>query len=60
MMLSVAIAPQQLEAALAAGELACPERRAALTVGYARSREVRLAGEVGLPLSRHGGLRHPR
>jgi transposase-like protein len=46
-MLSVAIAPQHLEAALAAGELACPDCCGRLSPwGYARSREVRLADEV--------------
>ena len=47
MMLSVAIAPQHLEAALAAGELACPDCCGRLSRwGFARSREVRLADEV--------------
>jgi transposase-like protein len=46
-MLSVAIAPQKLEAALAAGELACPDCCGRLSPwGFARSREVRLADEV--------------
>ncbi|MDQ6777240.1 MAG: DUF6431 domain-containing protein [Actinomycetota bacterium] len=41
-MLSIAISAQQLEAALAAGELACPDCRGRLSRwGYARSREVR-------------------
>ena len=46
-MLSVAIAPQQLEAALAAGELACPDCCGRLSPwGYARSRVVRLRHEA--------------
>ncbi len=46
-MLSIAIAPQHLEATLAAGELACPDCCGRLSPwGYARSREVRLANEV--------------
>ncbi len=46
-MLHVAITPDRLEAALAAGDLACPACSGPLSPwGYARSREVRLAGEV--------------
>jgi len=46
-MLYVAITPDRLEAALAAGELACPACSGPLSPwGYARWREVRLAGEV--------------
>jgi transposase-like protein len=46
-MLQVAITPEGVEAALAAGELACPGCSGRLSPwGFARSREVRLAGEV--------------
>jgi len=46
-MLHVAITRDQLEAALAAGELACPACSGRLSPwGYARSREVRLARGV--------------
>jgi len=46
-MLSIAIAPQHLEAVLAAGELACPDCCGRLSPwGFARSRDVRLLGEV--------------
>jgi Domain of unknown function (DUF6431) len=46
-MLQVAITPERVEAALAAGELACPRCSERLSPwGFARSREVRLADEV--------------
>jgi transposase-like protein len=46
-MLQVAITPERVEAALAAGELACPGCSERLSPwGFARSREVRLADEV--------------
>lgn len=46
-MLQVAITPERVEAALAAGELACPACSGRLSPwGFARSRELRLAGEV--------------
>jgi hypothetical protein len=46
-MLQVAITPDQVEAVLAAGELACPACSGPLSPwGSARSREVRLAREV--------------
>src|SRR5450755_1934471 len=46
-MLQVAITPDQVEAALAAGEFACPACSGPLSPwGYARSREVRLVREV--------------
>lgn len=46
-MLSIAITPERVEAALAAGELACPGCSGRLSPwGFARSREVRLAREV--------------
>jgi Domain of unknown function (DUF6431) len=46
-MLQVAITPERVEAALAAGELVCPACSGRLSPwGFARSREVRLAGEV--------------
>src|SRR5450755_170442 len=46
-MLQVAMTHEQVEAALAAGELACPACSGPLSPwGYARSREARLAREV--------------
>ena len=46
-MLQIAISPDGVEAALAAGELACPGCSGRLSPwGFARSREVRLAREV--------------
>lgn len=46
-MLSIAITPQGVEAALAAGELACPRCSRPLSPwGFARSREVRLLDGV--------------
>src|SRR5512142_2229354 len=46
-MLQVAIIPERVEAVLAAGELACPACSGRLSPwGFARLREVRLAGEV--------------
>ncbi|HEY5343567.1 MAG TPA: hypothetical protein VIJ66_07895 [Solirubrobacteraceae bacterium] len=46
-MLSIAITPERVEAALAAGELVCPACSGRLSPwGFARSREVRLAHEV--------------
>jgi hypothetical protein len=46
-MLSVALSPEGLEAALAAGDLACPVCCGRLSPwGFARSREVRLLDEV--------------
>ena len=46
-MLSIAITPERVEAALAAGELACPGCSGRLSPwGFARSRDVRLACEV--------------
>ena len=46
-MLSIAINPEHVEGALAAGELACPACSGRLSPwGFARSREVRLAHEV--------------
>ena len=46
-MLQVAITPERVEAALAAGELACPACSGPLSPwGFARSRDVRLAHEV--------------
>jgi hypothetical protein len=46
-MLQVAITPEGVEAALAAGELACPACSGRLSPwGFARAREVRLAHEV--------------
>jgi hypothetical protein len=46
-MLSIALTPERLEAALAAGELACPACGERLSPwGFARSREVRLLREV--------------
>ena len=46
-MLSMAISAQQLEAALAAGELACPDCRGRLSPwGFARSRELRMRDGV--------------
>jgi|APFre7841882630_1041343.scaffolds.fasta_scaffold35595_2 hypothetical protein len=42
-MLSIALSPEQLEAALAAGELACPDCSGRLSPwGFARPREVRV------------------
>jgi hypothetical protein len=46
-MLSIAITPERVEAALAAGELACPTCSGPLSPwGFARSRDVRLAHDV--------------
>jgi transposase-like protein len=46
-MLSIAITPERLEAALAAGELACPACSGRFSPwGFARSREVRVWDEV--------------
>ena len=46
-MLSIAIAPERVETALAAGELSCPACSGRLSPwGVARSREVRLAHEL--------------
>src|SRR5579875_1335702 len=46
-MLHVAITEERIEGALAAGEIACPACLTALSPwGFARSRTVRLAGEV--------------
>ncbi|MGA2930199.1 MAG: hypothetical protein ABSG43_30250 [Solirubrobacteraceae bacterium] len=55
-MLSIAITQERVEAALAAGELACPACSGRLSpYGFARSREVRLR-ELAVALT--GGLLH--
>ena len=54
-MLSIAITEERLEAALAAGELACPVCSGQLSAwGFARSREVRLRREVRSVRPRRG------